>query len=197
MRTGKDEYMNTIFTAWGYAVSYLELISVITSLAAVTLGALGRRIVWPWWLLSSALYGIFFYNVELYASALLQLVFMAAALWGWFGWEPSGVLPRYSNWKERLIWLVLLLGIWVGTAPLLADIGAAASWPDSFLLVSSSIAQILMVLQRNETWILWLIIDLFGTWHYAQQGFWFTSVLYGIFTLIAAFGWIKWLKIQR
>ncbi|NDA41503.1 MAG: nicotinamide mononucleotide transporter, partial [Actinobacteria bacterium] len=65
--------MFTVFTAWGYNVSFLELISVITSLVAVFLGALGVRITWPWWLLSSALYGIFFYQVDLYASALLQI----------------------------------------------------------------------------------------------------------------------------
>ena len=189
--------MNTIFTAWGYQVSYLELVSVITSLIAVTLGALGRRTVWPWWLASSALYGAFFYNVDLYASSILQIIFMAAAIWGWVGWEPSGVIPRYSNLKERISWLVALLVIWVCAAPLLADIGAAASWPDSFLLVSSTIAQILMVLQRNETWILWFVIDVFGTWHYAQQGYWFTASLYAIFTLIAVFGWIKWLNIRK
>lgn len=189
--------MKTIFTAWGYEVSYLELASVITSLIAVVLGALGRRIVWPWWFISSALYGVFFYQVDLYASALLQLVFIAAAIWGWLGWAPSGVVPRYSNLKERLIWIFLLLAIWVGTAPLLADIGAAASWPDSFLLVSSTIAQVLMVLQRNETWILWFVIDAFGTWHYARQGYWFTAILYGVFTAIAAFGWLKWLNIRK
>ena len=58
--------MFTVFTAWGYEVSFLELISVITSLVAVVLGALGVRITWPWWFLSSALYGIFFYDVKLY-----------------------------------------------------------------------------------------------------------------------------------
>ena len=36
--------MFTVFTAWGYEVSFLELISVITSLIAVVLGALGVQI---------------------------------------------------------------------------------------------------------------------------------------------------------
>jgi nicotinamide mononucleotide transporter len=52
-----------------------------------------------------------------------------------------------------------------------------------------------MVLQRNETWILWLVIDLFGTYHYANQGYWFTAVLYGVFTVIAGFGWYRWLAL--
>ena len=189
--------MFTVFTAWGYEVSFLELISVITSLIAVVLGALGVRITWPWWFLSSALYGIFFYDVKLYASAILQLVFIAAALWGWYGWKPSGVEPRYMQNKERLIWLVLTIGSWLLLAPALSNIGAAASYPDSFLLVSSTVAQIVMVLQRNETWVLWFVIDTFGTWHYARQSYWFTSLLYLVFTLIAVYGWLRWMRIKR
>lgn len=189
--------MVTAFTAWGYQVSYLELASVVTSLIAVLLGALGRRIVWPWWFISSLLYSIFFWYVDLLASAILQLVFMAAAIWGWRGWKPSGVAPRYMANMERAFWTLGLLAAWLVTAPLLANVGAAATYPDSFLLVASTIAQILMVLQRNETWFLWLVIDAFGTFHYARQGYWFTSVLYFIFTLIAIFGWSRWLKIRH
>ena len=189
--------MFTVFTAWGYQVTFLELISVLTSLLAVYLGALGVRITWPWWLLSSALYAIFFYKVNLYASAILQFVFIAAALWGWLGWKPSGVEPRYMRNSERVLWFVTMMGSWVALAPALKDIGAAATWPDSFLLVSSTVAQIVMVLQRNETWILWFVIDGFGTWHYCHQGYWFTGILYGVFTIIAVFGWVRWLKITR
>ena len=83
--------MNTFFTAWGYAVTYLEFASVLTSLIAVALGARGTRRAWPWWILSSTLYGLFFYQVDLFASALLQLVFLAAANCGWFGWKATGV----------------------------------------------------------------------------------------------------------
>jgi nicotinamide mononucleotide transporter len=72
--------MNTFFTAWGYEVSYLEFASVLTSLTAVTLGARGTRWAWPWWILGSSLYGLFFFNVDLLASALLQIVFIAAAI---------------------------------------------------------------------------------------------------------------------
>ena len=117
----------------------------------------------------------------------------AAAIWGWWGWKSTGAEPRYMSSRERLLWLIVLLGTWVVSAPALADIGAAATWPDSFLLVSSTVAQIVMVLQRNETWILWLVIDAFGTYHYANQGYWFTSVLYGVFTVIATFGLFRWL----
>ena len=189
--------MSTFFTAWGYGVSYLEFVAVAASLIAVTLGALGIRIAWPWWVVSSSLYAVFFYQVDLFASAILQLVFIAAAVWGWFGWKATGAEPRFMTAQERLIWLVALLGLWLVSAPALADIGAAASRPDSFLLVSSTIAQVVMVLQRNETWILWIVIDIFGTYHYANQEYWFTAFLYAVFTVIALFGWYRWSNLRK
>jgi nicotinamide mononucleotide transporter len=188
--------MFTIFTAWGYEVSTLELSAVITSFTAVLLGARGVRMTWPWYLISASLYALFFYQVDLIASALLQFVFIAAAIWGWLGWKKSGVLPRYMNNKERLIWLSALITSWLITAPALENIGAAATLPDSFLLISSTLAQAAMVLQRNETWIAWIVIDIFGTYHYANQGYWFTAFLYGVFTIIAFFGLKRWKKLS-
>ena len=189
--------MFTIFTAWGYEVSALEISAVITSFTAVLLGARGVRMTWPWYLLSASLYAIFFYQVDLIASALLQFVFIGAAIWGWLGWKKSGVLPRYMNNKERAIWLSALVASWLITAPALENIGAAATLPDSFLLVSSTLAQAVMVLQRNETWIAWIVIDIFGTYHYANQGYWFTALLYGVFTIIAVFGLERWKKLSK
>ncbi|MFZ9143488.1 MAG: nicotinamide riboside transporter PnuC [Candidatus Nanopelagicaceae bacterium] len=189
--------MFTIFTAWGYEVSALELSAVITSFTAVLLGARGVRMTWPWYLVSASLYAIFFYQVDLIASALLQFVFIAAGIWGWLGWNKTGVIPRYMNNKERLIWLTALVASWLTTAPILESIGAAATLPDSFLLISSTLAQTAMVLQRNETWIAWIVIDIFGTYHYANQGYWFTALLYGVFTIIAVFGLERWKKLSK
>ncbi|MFM7350856.1 MAG: nicotinamide riboside transporter PnuC [Actinomycetota bacterium] len=197
MRIGKELGMNTFFTAWDYQVSYLEFASVITSLIAVTLGARGTRWAWPWWILSSSLYGLFFFNVDLLSSAILQLIFIAAAIWGWFGWKPTGVEPRFMTTKERALWFLAALALWLIAAPALANIGAAASWPDSLLLVASAITQLIMVRQFHETWSLWFAINLFGTWHYARQDFYFTALLYSVFALVAIYGLFKWLKLKR
>ena len=72
--------MSTIlFTAWGYPVSILESVAASTSLIGVWLGTTRKRITWPWWALSSALYGLFFYQANLLGSAALQIVFVIAS----------------------------------------------------------------------------------------------------------------------
>jgi len=187
-----EENMFILFTAWNYPVTILELSAVITSLIGVWLGTTGARFTWPWWVISSLLYGWLFIQYDLIASAALQLVFVAGGVWGWFGWGKSGAKPKSLNTKERVIWLLALVISWILLAPALASIGAAATWPDSFILLGSLIAQILMVRQKFEAWPIWFVVDSVATIHYARQDLWFTSLLYIVFTIIAVIGWRKW-----
>ena len=185
--------MSTIlFTAWGYQVSILEFVSAITSLIGVWLGTTGKRITWPWWAISSALYLVFFYQAKLYASSLLQIVFIAAAVWGWRDWAPTGAVPGYLTKRHRIYWLLLTLTSVSLLAPVLSKIGAAATWSDAFLLIGSLVAQILMVYEKVESWVIWLVVDAAGTIEYAYYGYWFTALLYAIFTVVAVVGWKRW-----
>jgi nicotinamide mononucleotide transporter len=187
----------TLFTVWEYQVSILEFVASVTSLIGVWLGTTGKRVTWPFWGLSSALYAVFFYQANLIASAALQFVFIAAALSGWRGWAPTGAKPGKLVLRSRIYALLWILGLWLVLAPFLARIGAAATVVDSFLFVGSLIAQILMVLEKYESWIIWVVVDLAGTALYFNQGYYFTSFLYGIFTLIAFQGWRRWYADQR
>ena len=182
----------TLFTAWGYEVSILEFIAALTSFVGVWLGTTGKRITWPWWALSSALYGVFFYQVDLFASAVLQIVFIIAAVYGWKDWAPTGAVPgNMSNRNRQYIAIGTVISVAM-LSPVLANIGAAATWSDAFLLVASLIAQILMVYEKIESWVLWFIVDAVGTIQYAVLGYWFTAILYLAFTLIAVIGWKRW-----
>lgn len=183
---------STLFTAWGYEVSILEFIAAVTSFIGVYLGTTGKRITWPWWALSSALYGVFFYQVDLFASAVLQIVFIIAAVYGWKDWAPTGAVPGRVSTRNRGIIAIAVVFSVAALTPVLSGIGAAATWTDAFLLIGSLTAQIMMVYEKYESWIVWLIVDLAGTIQYALLGYWFTAVLYAMFTVIAVIGWKRW-----
>ena len=181
-----------LFTAWGYEVSVLEFVAALTSLSAVILGTTKRRITWPWWALSSVLYGVFFYQVDLFASAALQIIFVIAAIYGWFGWAPTGAVPgNVSGRGRRNIAIATLVSVAV-LAPVLANIKAAATWTDAFVLIGSLTAQLMMIYEKYETWIVWIIVDVVATVQYLLLGYWFTALLYAIFTVVAVVGWKRW-----
>jgi nicotinamide mononucleotide transporter len=189
--------MSTFFTAWGYEVSYLEFVSALTSFIGVWYGTTTKRITWPWWIISSALYGIFFWQVDLIASALLQIVFIAAGIWGWFGWGPKGARPGKLNQRDRALWLMGLLVAWLVFTPWLQGIGAAAYRTDALIFLGSFVAQVLMVYEKYESWPIWFVVDTIATIEYAVLKYWFTAVLYLAFTGIALVGWVRWLRIHR
>ena len=185
------------FTAWGYEVSYLEFVASIASFIGVGLGITGKRITWPWWGLSSALYLILFLQWDLLASALLQIVFIIAAGIGWFGWEPSGAKPGPFKNKYRIATVAAILIATLLLAPVLKDIGAAAALPDSLLLFGSLAAQLWMVYEKYDSWPLWLVVDAGYVALYASQGLLFTTILYLVFTIMAGLGWSSWYGTHR
>ncbi len=188
---------DVLVTIWGYELSYLEFIAVLASFIGVALGITGKRITWPWWAISSVLYGILFIQWELYASAALQIVFIVAAVIGWFGWEPSGAKPGALKNSHRAYVLVAILLATLALAPLLKSWGAASTYADAILFFGSLTAQILMVFEKYENWIIWLVVDAGYVALYVSQDLPFTSALYVTFTILAAMGWSKWYGAHR
>jgi nicotinamide mononucleotide transporter len=193
-----NEFVSTVlFTVLGYQVTLLELAAVIASATGVWLGTTGKRIMWPWYGVSGVLYGWLFFNYELYASASLQLVFIAAAIWGWFGWGPQGAVSRNLSWAMRAAIVGAGTVIWLLITPFLVSLGAAAALPDAFGLVFSIIAQVLMVLQFRDNWVVWFVVNIVYVGLFWSQDLKFTSLLYVVFAAIALRGWINWQKLQR
>jgi len=183
---------STFFTAWEYEVSYLEFIASLVSFIGVALGITAKRITWPWWALSSILYGIFFLQYKLYASAALQLVFIAAAVAGWYGWEPTGAKPGAFRNKYRLYTIAAIILATLVLGPVLKSLGAASTYVDAILFFGSLAAQILLVSEKYDSWPVWLVVDAGYVALYASQGLLFTTLLYVAFTAMAALGWRRW-----
>jgi nicotinamide mononucleotide transporter len=186
------QVFSTFFTAWGYEVSYLEFAASIVSFIGVGLGITGKRITWPWWALGSVLYGVFFLQYELYASAALQLVFIAAAVVGWFGWEPTGAKPGPLKNKYRIYVIAAIVLATLALGPVLKSIGAASTYVDAILFFGSLSAQILMVYEKYDSWPIWLVVNIGYVALYSSQELLFTTLLYVAFTVMAALGWKSW-----
>jgi len=185
--------MTVLFTVWGYGVTAIEFASVILAFLAIALGIAGQRWTWPPYFLSSLLYSWLFVEFHLFASAAMQLIFMAAAVWGWFSWGREGArVPGRLDTALRVRGIVGVLGLWVLLAPLLQRIGGAATWGDAFMLVGSVAAQLLMVLQKVEAWPMWIAVNTVGAVLYASQGLYFTSLFYAVLILMAVTGWRAW-----
>ena len=185
--------MTVLFMVWGYDLTVIEGAAVILALIAIALGIRGTRWTWPLYFLSSLLYGWLFVEFDLFASAAMQLIFMVAAIWGWFSWGAEGVrMPGRLTPAGRMSGIVGVGVLWALVAPLLQSIGGAATWGDAFMLAGSLAGQLLMVLQKMETWPVWITVNTVGAVLYASQGLYFTSLFYAVLILMAVTGWRAW-----
>lgn len=190
--------MTVAFTAWDYQVTYLELIACALAVVAVAAAAQGKRWAWPFYFASALAYGWLFIQYDLLASAVLQVIFMVAAVWGWIDWGRGGIVaPRSLRLRARALWLGGALLAWVVLTPVLSWVGATATIPDGFVLIGSVAAQVLMVKGYVEAWPAWAIVNVVGTFHYARQELYFTSLLYFILLVMAAYGWWAWARRQK
>jgi nicotinamide mononucleotide transporter len=182
-----------LFTAWGYGVTVIEFAALVLALPALGFGIIGSRWTWPPGFLASLLFCLLFVEFSLFASAALQVFFMVTAVWGWFAWGKEGALvPGRITLAGRIRGAVGVAVLSAMLASLLGGIGGAASWGDAYVLVGSLTAQLLLVLEKFETWPLWMTVNIVGALLYASQGLYFTALFNAVLFVLAAAAWRAW-----
>lgn len=187
------------FTLWGSPVSWVELVASGLGIVMVVANARVNPLGWPLAITSSALYAWVFFGSRLYGEAALQLVFIAAAAWGWWQWQRGTTadgealrvraLPPALRWRVAALTAVAwpLLG-------LLLDHATDSDVPylDALPTVASLAGLWLLGRQYTENWIVWAVVNAFSIVLFAHKSLWLTTGLYAVFLAMALWGWRVW-----
>lgn len=73
--------------AGGYDLSWIEAVGTIAGLLCIGLASLEKISNYFFGLINVTLFGIIFFQIQLYASLLLQVFFFAANIYGWYAWS--------------------------------------------------------------------------------------------------------------
>lgn len=194
--------MNDTLLIAGFSTTPLELLSFILSIATVLLNI--RRTHWAWLfaIISSAMYGIVFYDARLYGDASLQLVFIIASAWGWREWlRGDGERPLVVSTLDRAGWMRALAGWALGFALLWAFLRAYTDTDvpgmDGFLTAGSLLGQLLTARKKVESWHTWIVVDVLYVGLYIYKGLHLTALLYALFVLLAVLGLRAWARAAR
>jgi nicotinamide mononucleotide transporter len=196
------------FEIFNYPISYIEFFGTILYLLSVLLIAQKNILTWPVGIISVILYGMLFYQIQLYSDTVEQVYYLGASIYGWIYWnknkeETSNAINfRYSSLKVLLTWsfttiiLSLFLTIFMmDVHNLIPEIfPSPASFPflDALTTIMSFVAMFLMAQKRIESWVYWIIIDIIGIILYFVKDVKFISILYLFLLVIAVRGFIKW-----
>jgi nicotinamide mononucleotide transporter len=182
----------------------LELAANIFTVLCIVLA--GRNSIHTWWtgLVGCVLFGIMFYNVQLYADATLQVFFFGTGVFGWLMWKSPGTtgMKQLEINKADRDWMIMSL---LSAAAVAMTYGwllhtftnAYAPWIDSTVLAFSVVAQMLLMSRSIQTWQVWLLVNTLSVPLFWSRELYLTSVLYGFFWVNAAVSYFNWKKLME
>lgn len=202
----------TFFTVLNYPMSYIEFFGTVLNLACVWLVMKNKVLNWPVGILGTILFGLLFYQIQLYSDFLEQIYYFITGFYGWWLWNRLGAASKKEELKIShtsfltiltyggiIIAGTILLGFIMGRInlwfPTFFPEPAAFPFLDAFTTVMSFAAQILLAQKKVENWYLWIIVDIIGIGLYFAKGVIFISLLYFLFLMLATNGLFSWRKI--
>ena len=184
----------------------VELAGFVLSLAMVYCNIKEIHWGWPLAIASSALYGVVFWNTQLYGEASLQVMFILTSIWGWRQWRLGVQAPQAESWVKpatlqisRLLpgqrhqaifaffiaWPVFTFFLYRFTD------SNVAIW-DGLVTALSLLAQYLLAKKKIENWWVWLAVNLITVGLMLVKSLWLTALLYLIFSGLSYVGLKAW-----
>lgn len=109
----------------GYDLSWIEAIGTVAGLLCIWLASREKIANYAFGLLNVTLFAVIFFQIQLYASLLLQLFFFVANIYGWYAWSRQTSdnqlalkirwlpLPKALGWGAGSVVAILLMTWWI------------------------------------------------------------------------------------
>jgi nicotinamide mononucleotide transporter len=183
--------MMSLAEAAGFALAVLMVVCSIKEL----------HWSWPLAIASSVLYFFVFQDSQLYGEAVLQIVFVVLALWGWWQWLRPSLLKSQGSDIQRMSpragWqtAITALALWPLVAFFLQHLtDSDVPWWDGFVTALSLVGQYLLGRKYLENWLIWIVVNGVSIGLFAYKSLWLTVLLYVIFLVMSWIGWRTWLR---
>lgn len=181
-------------------MSLVEIAAVITSALGIWLTMRRKLVSWPITLLACVLYAYVFYAAKLYSDMLLQGVYAAFCIYGWWHWF-RGVRQEGFVRVERCSWRSFVAGMIAGglgslLLGYLMSHYTDASLPhmDAALTSFSLVAQWWATRRYLANWGIWIVVDILYVGCFVFKRLYLTAALYAFFVFLAALGLREWRK---
>ena len=101
--------------AGGYDLSWIEAIGTLAGLLCIWLASLEKIVNYAFGLINVTLFAVIFFQIQLYASLLLQLFFFVANIYGWYAWSrqtsdnQQALKIRWLPRAQLLAWTAVIV----------------------------------------------------------------------------------------
>ena len=192
-------------TLLGQALAYsvLELIAVVLAVMYLVLAI--QQNIWCWLCagISTVIFAYLFFDVHLYMEGVLNLFYLAMAVYGWHTWKAGrsaeGDLPVVVwPFKLHVSAVSAVVAISVVSGYLLETrTDAAFPYIDSLTTWGAVWATFLIARKVLENWWYWLLIDATMIFVFWAKDLELTAVLYVLYLLMIPIGLLSWTRSYR
>ncbi|MGL4446589.1 nicotinamide riboside transporter PnuC [Shewanella sp.] len=175
-----------------------EAVAVVLAMAYLLLAM--RASVWCWAaaFASTAIYTVLFWQVALLMESVLNVYYMAMALYGYWHWTKGGAHSqgvKVTTWPLvthlKLIAITALVSLGIGHA-MASYTQAAFPYLDSATSCFAVMTTYLVAKKVLENWLYWVVIDLVSIYLYLNKGLMLTSLLFVLYVGLAIMGYFLW-----
>ena len=179
--------------------SGLEVAAVVSAIGYLLLAIRQSILCWAAALISSALYCFIFFSVELYLESVLQIFYLAMAVYGWISWKgyllaESKSLEITSLSVQKNLIIILTLALLTSASGFALDNDPKLDYLDAFTTWGAIIATFMVAKKILENWLYWIIIDSVAIYLYFEKGLYLTALLFAAYVLIALVGYWAWFR---
>lgn len=146
-----------------------------------------------------------YFNKGLYADFAINIYYLLIAVYGFITWtrgsEDKKKTPLPITHIPVKVWVgsaIVFLILWYAIRYILLNFtDSTVPTADAFTTALSIIGLWLMARKYAEQWLIWCVVDIVCSGLYFYKGIPFYGILYGIYTVIAIFGYRKWLRMMK
>ena len=146
-----------------------------------------------------------YFSKGIYADFAINIYYLAIAVYGYIVWKHGGTRKKKKPQpiSHTPLWAWLLVAVATGVLWLLLSwslknfTNSTVPYIDAFTTSLSIVAMWMMARKYAEQWLAWFIVDAVSAYLYAYKGLIFYPILYGAYTVIALFGYRKWLRLMK
>jgi nicotinamide mononucleotide transporter len=199
----------------GPGILWREIIGNGFGLASAILGMRRKVAAWPVGIIGNILLftvflgGVFHtpQDLDLWGQAGRQIFFFIVSVYGWVRWsqfrhaagegEKVGVKPGWAGWRGRLLLVVAAIVLWTISYFSLKALGSWGPAADAWILTGSILATYGMARGWVEFWLIWIAVDLVGVPLLLTAGYYPSALMYIVYGVFCAIGFISWWRIER
>ena len=182
---------------------WLDIVTTVLGLAYILLEYKASPWLWLVGFVMQALGIVLYYQKGIYADCAMEFYYLLITVYGYWRWvkgsKTKQELPiRHFPRRLVLLWTGIIAGIWAVIYWLLVTYtNSNVPLADGFTTALSLVGIWALAHKYLEQWFIWIAVDIVTCGLYFYKGIPFKGSLYGLYVIIAVFGYFKWKRLMN